>query len=145
MYSNKISPYRNLDAIILFTTLLKYQWVAPDSGVNTPMSVPICALSTLLNQLVLSNMPAGSTCSIPTGSSEELSILSEELNDASPHFALSVSPWPCQRLSWSSCSSLSTRLGLQAEFISRVNTWRRDENDEKNQLFHTLVALCVFS
>lgn len=42
----------------------------------------------------------------------------------SPHLALSVSPWPCQRLS--SCSSLSTRLGLYAEFISRVSTWIQD-------------------
>lgn len=55
--------------------------------------------------------------------SKEERILSSGLNGGSPHLALSVSPWPCQRLSWSSCSSLRTRLGLYAEFISRVNTW----------------------
>lgn len=55
-------------------------------------------------------------------------LYSRELNSFSPHLALSVSPWPCQRLSWSSCSSRSTRLGLYAEFISKVNTWTRDKH-----------------
>lgn len=61
---------------------------------------------------MLSRTPAVNTRSFLAGSSEELNIISEVLNDASAHLALSVSPWPCQRLSWSSCSSLSTRLGL---------------------------------
>lgn len=71
---------------------------------------------------------AVSTFTIPAGFSIEQRISSRGFNSFSPHLALSVSPWPCQRLSWSSCSSLSTRLGLYAEFISKVNTWMRDKH-----------------
>lgn len=69
---------------------------------------------------------SGAGCVLKEASCEHSA--SRELNSFSPHLALSVSPWPCQRLSWSSCSSRSTRLGLYAEFISKVNTWTRDKH-----------------
>lgn len=81
---------------------IKYQELVLGSSVQ--ISLSICASSAFLVQRLAHNR-----LFVHTSAGFQRA---SGLNGASPHLALSVSPWPCQRPSWSSCSSLSTRLGL---------------------------------